>query len=74
MNSSVHPELPTAPVCSSQAPTATVDNVAPSVPHPNPTYKSGKVVRTSGATSVRRPLKAVTSHTFYKVTILSGLN
>jgi hypothetical protein len=45
-------ELPTAAVGSSQAPTATVDNSAPSATRPQSTYKSGKAVQTNGATSV----------------------
>ena len=48
----VRPELPTASVGSSQAPTAAVDNSAPSAIRPESTYKSGKVVQTNGATSV----------------------
>ena len=51
MESWVRPELPTASVGSSQAPTAAVDNSAPSVIRPVSTYKSGKVVQTNGATS-----------------------
>ncbi len=49
----VRPELPTASVGSSHAPTAAVDNSAPSAIRPNSTYKSGKVVQTNGATSAR---------------------
>jgi hypothetical protein len=45
------PELPTASVGSSQAPTAAVDNSASFVNRPQSTYKSGKVVQTTGATS-----------------------
>ena len=52
MNSAVRPELPTASVGSSQAPTAAVDNSAPSAIRPGSTYKSGKVVQTNGATSL----------------------
>ncbi len=48
----VRPELPTASVGSSHAPTAAVDNSAPSAIRPNSTYKSGKVVQTNGATSL----------------------
>ena len=48
----VRPELPTASVGSSQATTAAVDNSAPLATRPQSTYKSGKVVQTSGATSV----------------------
>ena len=52
MESWVHPELPTASVGSSQAPTDAVDNSAPSVIRPVSTYKSGNVVQTTGATSL----------------------
>jgi len=58
MKSSVCPELPTASVSSSQAPTAAVDNSAPSAIRPESTYKSGKVVQTSGATSLWGELNA----------------
>ncbi len=51
MKSSVCPELSTASVGSSQAPTAAVDNSAPNTTRPESTYKSGKVVQTTGATS-----------------------
>ena len=51
MKPSVCPELSTASVGSSQAPTAAVDNSAPFANHPASTYKSGKVVQTNGATS-----------------------
>jgi hypothetical protein len=51
MKSVVRPELPTAAAGSSQAPTAAVDNSAPRSTHPEPTYKSGKSVQTTGATS-----------------------
>ena len=51
MRSWVRPELPTASVGSSQAPTAAVDNSAPSAIRPVSTYKSGNVVQTNGATS-----------------------
>jgi len=54
MRSLVRPELPTASAGSSQAPTATVDNSAPSATRPHSTYKSGKAVQTNGATSLRR--------------------
>jgi hypothetical protein len=47
----VRPELPTASVGSSQAPTAAVVNSAPVSTHPEPTYKSGKAVQTTGTTS-----------------------
>ena len=52
MNVLVLPELSTASVGTSQAPTAAVDNSAPSATRPQSTYKSGKAVQTSGATSV----------------------
>jgi len=45
------PELPTAAVGSSQAPTAAVDNSALSPTRPQSTYQSGKTVQTGGATS-----------------------
>jgi hypothetical protein len=48
----VRPELPTASVGSSQATTAAVDNSVPLATRPQSTYKSGKVVQTTGATSV----------------------
>ena len=51
MSSPVRPELPTASVGSSQAPTAAVDNSAPFSNRPQSTYKSGKAVQTNGATS-----------------------
>jgi len=49
----VRPELSTASVDPPQAPTAAVDNSAPSAIRPESTYKSGNVVQTSGATSHR---------------------
>jgi len=52
MKSVVCPELSTAAAGSSQAPTATVDNSAPSSTHPEPTYKSGKAVQITGTTSL----------------------
>jgi hypothetical protein len=52
MSSEVRPELPTASVGSSQAPTAAVDNSAPFSNRPQSTYKSGKAVQTNGATSI----------------------
>jgi len=52
MNPSVRPELPTAALRSLQATHAAVDNSAPFTTHPESTYKSGKGVQTSGATSV----------------------
>ena len=51
MNSLVRPELPTAALRSSQATLAAVDNSAPLANRPESTYKSGKVVQTTGATS-----------------------
>ena len=54
MRSLVRPELPTASVGSSQAPTAAVDNSAPSATRPQSTYKSGKAVQTNGATSINQ--------------------
>ena len=51
MKSVVCPELPTASLGSSQATTDAVDNSASFVNRPQPTYKSGKVVQTTGATS-----------------------
>jgi hypothetical protein len=51
MNVLVRPELSTASVGSSQAPTAAVGNSAPSATRPQSTYQSGKPVQTSGATS-----------------------
>ena len=51
MKSVVRPELPTASVGSSQAPTAAVDNSAPLLITAESTYKSGKSVQTTGATS-----------------------
>ena len=56
MKSVVCPELSTAAAGSSQAPTAAVDNSAPSSTHPEPTYKSGKAVQITGTTSLRRIL------------------
>jgi hypothetical protein len=47
----VRPELPAASVGSSQASPAALDNSAPLATRPKSTYKSGKVVQTSGATS-----------------------
>ena len=54
MRSLVRPELPTASVvhCVAMRRTpAAVDNSAPSATRPQSTYKSGKAVQTSGATS-----------------------
>ncbi len=51
MKSLVRPELPTAALRSSQATHAAVDNSAPFPTRPESTYKSGKVVQTTGATS-----------------------
>src|ERR1700694_1000753 len=51
MKAVVCPELSTAAAGSPQAPTAAVDNSAPSSTHPEPTYKSGKAVQITGTTS-----------------------
>jgi hypothetical protein len=52
MKSPVRPELPTASVGSSQAPTAAVDNSAPLATRTeSSTCKSGNAVQTGGATS-----------------------
>jgi len=51
MKSVVCPELSTAAAGSSQAPTAAVDNSAPSSTHPEPTYKSRETVQITGTTS-----------------------
>jgi hypothetical protein len=56
MKSVVRPELPTASAGPSQAPAAAVDNSAPRSTHPEPTYKSGKAVQTTGTTSISKPL------------------
>ena len=56
MKSVVRPELPTAAVGSSQAPTAAVDNSAPRLTTPESTYKSGKSVQPTGATSLRNAI------------------
>ena len=45
MKSVVRPELPTASAGPSQAPTAAVDNSAPSAIRPVSTYKSGKLFK-----------------------------
>jgi hypothetical protein len=50
MTTLVRPELPTAAL-RSQATHATVDNSASFAIRPDSTYKSGKVVQTTGATS-----------------------
>jgi len=52
MKSVVRPELSTAAAGSSQAPTAAVDNSAPLLTTPESTYRSGKSVQTTGATSI----------------------
>ena len=62
MKSLVRPELPTASAGSSQAPTAAVDNSAPSVNRPESTYKSGKAVQTNGATSDQSLRNLVDAH------------
>jgi len=55
MKSPVRPELPTASVGSSQAPTAAVDNSAPLATRTeSSTCKSGNAVQTGGATSESR--------------------
>lgn len=59
MKSLVRPELPTASVGSSLVATAAVDNSAPSATRPQSTYRSGKAVQTSGATSVRASRSAL---------------
>ena len=51
MKPPVRPELPTAAVRSSQATLAAVDNSASFLNRLESTYKSGKVVQTTGATS-----------------------
>ena len=53
MNIPVRPELPTASAGTSQATAAAVDNSAPLAIRPESTYKSGKVVQSNGATSMR---------------------
>lgn len=53
----VRPELPTAAVRSSQATLAAVDNSAPLATRPESTYKSGKVVQTTGATSESKGMR-----------------
>ena len=52
MKSVVRPELSTASAGPSQAPAAVVNNSAPVSTHPEPTYKSGKAVQTTGTTSL----------------------
>jgi hypothetical protein len=54
MKSVVRLELSTAAAGPPQAPTAAVDNSAPRSTHPEPTYKSGKAVQTTGTTSILR--------------------
>ena len=53
MKSPVRPELPTAALRSSQATLAAVDNSASFLNRLDSTYKSGKAVQTTGATSCR---------------------
>jgi hypothetical protein len=53
MNSVVRPELSTAAAGPAPAPAAAGDNSAPVATHPEPTYKSGKAVQTTGTTSMR---------------------
>jgi hypothetical protein len=50
MKSVVRRELSAATAGPSQAPAAAVDNAAPISTHPEPTYKSGKAVQTTGTT------------------------
>ena len=52
MKSLVRPELSTAALRSSHATLAAVDNSAPLATRPQSTYKSGKAVQTTGATSI----------------------
>ncbi len=54
MISAVRPELHTAPVGSSQAPTAAVDNSAPEPASPQSTYKWGKLFKQAGPLLSRR--------------------
>lgn|ERR1043166_4137575 len=51
MDFPVYPEFPIAPITSLQTPTGPMGYSAPSMIHPESTYKSGKVVQTNGATS-----------------------
>ena len=67
----VRPELPTAALRSSQATHAAVDNSAPSPTGPESTYKSGKVVQTTGTTSVDRSGALVIL--LYRFVILGGV-
>ena len=55
MNFPVLPELPIASIVCAIA-TAAMGYSAPSVIHPQSTYKSGKVVQTNGATSLPNPV------------------
>jgi hypothetical protein len=77
MKSLVRPELPTAALRSSQATLAAVDNSVPLANRPESTYKSGKVVQTTGATSVGGISVAQEPHRFWIVvaiiTIFSGI-
>ena len=59
MKPMVCPELPTASLGSSQAPTAAVDNSAPYATRSDSTYISGSAVQTNGATSQRGGLDLV---------------
>ena len=70
MESWVRPELPTASVGSSQAPTAAVDNSAPSAIRPVSTYKSGNVVQTNGATSATAAVEKSPEHLHTKTLAL----
>ena len=62
MKSVVCPELSTAAAGSPQAPTAAVDNSAPSSTHPEPTYKSGKAVQITGTISESYAENTTTKH------------
>ncbi len=66
----VRPELPTASAGSSQAPTAAVDNSASFASRPQSTYKSGKAVQTSGATSM--PAAPSSAHPPLTITAAQG--
>ena len=71
----VCPELPSAAVRSSQATLAAVDNSAPLATRPESTYKAGKVVQTSGATShfASRQISAI-SLNMNRIAILAVLS
>lgn len=61
IGSLVRPELPMAPVGSSQAPTAAVDNAALSAARPQSTYRSGEAVQTNEITAKSPWLDAILS-------------